>query len=308
MGRFDRIKQEYLTSLKSVDTEETVDLLFYRPIGYAWACLAKKMGVTPNAITVASIFLGIGAGVAFASDDLWVNVVGILLLVWANSFDSADGQLARMTGNYSSFGRILDGVSGDLWFISIYVSICLRLSREGGAFDGCPWLIWTIALLSGVCHAKQAAMADYYRQLHLWFVKGGDRCELNSTSQIDAEYASVPWRGNVWKKMFMFLYRHYTANQEVMTPSMQLMRKRIEVVFVNNVPQDFAAVFRAGSKPLMKYANFLTFNARSFALFAALVFEMPQLYFYFELTVMNAVLIYMMARHEHLCRNMMRLI
>lgn len=308
MGRFDRIKQEYLNSLKSVDTEETVDLLFYRPIGYAWACLAKKMGVTPNAITVASIFLGIGAGVTFVSDDLWINVVGMLLLVWANSFDSADGQLARMTRNYSSFGRILDGVSGDLWFISIYVSICLRLSRDGGAFDGCPWLIWAIALLSGVCHAKQAAMADYYRQLHLWFVKGGDRCELNTVSQIDAEYASVPWRGNVWKKMFMFLYRHYTANQEVMTPSMQLMRKRIEVVFGNNVPQDFAAVFRAGSKPLMKYANFLTFNARSFALFAALAVDMPQLYFYFELTVMNAVLVYMMARHERLCRKMMRLI
>ena len=44
-------KSSYRDSLKSMDTEEHIDLAFYRPIGYAWACLAKKLGVTPNAIT-----------------------------------------------------------------------------------------------------------------------------------------------------------------------------------------------------------------------------------------------------------------
>ena len=57
--------QSYLASLKSLDTEEHIDLWFYRPIGYGWACLAKKLGVTPNAFTIASIFLGVGAGIAF---------------------------------------------------------------------------------------------------------------------------------------------------------------------------------------------------------------------------------------------------
>ena len=98
----------YRDSLKSMDTEEHIDLAFYRPIGYMWACLAKKLGVTPNAITIASIFLGIGAGVMFYFNDLWLNVIGMLLLIWANSFDSADGQLARMTKQYSRIGRILD--------------------------------------------------------------------------------------------------------------------------------------------------------------------------------------------------------
>ena len=31
MGWFDRFKEDYRNSLKSMDTEETVDLLFYRP-------------------------------------------------------------------------------------------------------------------------------------------------------------------------------------------------------------------------------------------------------------------------------------
>ena len=119
-------QSNFKASLKSLDTEEGIDLAFYRPIGYAWACLAKKLGVTPNAITIASIFLGIGAGVAFYFSNIWINVVGMILLIWANSFDSADGQLARMTHQYSRLGRILDGLSGDMWFATIYVAICLR--------------------------------------------------------------------------------------------------------------------------------------------------------------------------------------
>ena len=60
-------KSSYRDSLKSMDTEETIDLMFYRPVGYAWACLARRLGVTPNAITIASIFLGVAAGVLFSS-------------------------------------------------------------------------------------------------------------------------------------------------------------------------------------------------------------------------------------------------
>lgn len=74
-------QSNFKASLKSLDTEEGIDLAFYRPIGYAWACLAKKLGVTPNAITIASIFLGIGAGVAFYFSNIWINVVGMILLI-----------------------------------------------------------------------------------------------------------------------------------------------------------------------------------------------------------------------------------
>ena len=162
----------YRQSLKSLDTEEGIDLAFYRPIGYMWARLAARLGITPNAITIASIFLGIGAGICFYFDSMAVNVAGMLLLIWANSFDSADGQLARMTRQYSRIGRILDGVSGDLWFAAIYIAICLRENVTSAFFMAHPWLIWVIAAVTGICHAKQAAMADYYRQFHLYFLKG----------------------------------------------------------------------------------------------------------------------------------------
>lgn len=300
-------KSQYLQSLKSLDTEEGIDLVFYRPIGYAWACLAKKLGVTPNAITIASIFLGIGAGVAFYFSDLWINVIGMLLLVWANSFDSADGQLARMTKQYSRLGRILDGLSGDFWFAAIYVAICLRENVTSDFFMSHHWVIWTIAVVSGICHAKQAAMADYYRQFHLYFLKGEDGSELESARKLKEKLAGLSWGKNFWQKLTLTFYTNYTVQQEATAPSMQTLRRELARRFPDGrIPEDFRADFRQASLPLMKYTNILSFNWRTIALFASLFACMPWLYFVFELTVLNILLLYMVVRHERICRRFTR--
>jgi hypothetical protein len=52
-------------TLKSLDTEEFIDLKFYRPLGYQWALFFERMGITPNVVSVMSIFLGVIAGVLF---------------------------------------------------------------------------------------------------------------------------------------------------------------------------------------------------------------------------------------------------
>lgn len=302
MGRFEDIKNDYRKSLKSQDTEETLDLLFYRPIGYIWARLARRLGVSPNAITIASIFLGIGSGIMFYFPDFWLNVIGVVLLIWANSFDSADGQLARMTKQYSTFGRILDGLSGDLWFISIYVALCLRMSLAEPLFSGYEWGIWVLAILAGGCHAKQAAMADYYRQFHLYFVKGPENSEFLTVDRLDEDLKKMSWKGNFIKKLTSSLYRHYTANQEVMTPNMQRLRRSMERKFGTNLPPLFRNEFRQASRPLMKYTNMLTFNTRAIVLFISVLSGFPYMYFVFELTVLNLMLIYMLFRHERICR------
>ena len=305
MRSLKELKADYKSSLKSLDTEEGIDLAFYRPIGYAWACLAKKLGVTPNAITIASIFLGIGAGIAFYYNNLWINVAGMLLLVWANSFDSADGQLARMTKQYSRLGRILDGMSGDIWFITIYISICLRENATSVAFADRPWLIWLIAAAAGFCHARQAAMADYYRQFHLYFLKGEDGSELERADSLKEKYATLSWRNNFIQKLTLLFYTNYTVGQENSTPWMQRLRAALRKRFGTSAPsQAFRSAFRTASLPLMKYTNILSFNWRSIALFVSLSIGQPWLYFIFELVVLNALLIYMTVRHERICRSL----
>lgn len=296
---------EFKSSLKSLDTEEYFDLIFYRPIGYRWALLAKKLGITPNAITIASIFLGIGAGICFYFNNIWINILACILLVWADSFDSADGQLARMTKQYSRLGRILDGVSGDIWFAAIYVAICFRENDTSAFFMSHAWVIWVVAIVTGICHGVQAAMGDYYRQFHLYFLKGEQGSELDSSKDLWKKFHSLSWSKNFWQKFTLMFYTNYTTGQEKRTKWMQRLRAELKEKYGSNIPQSFRDRFRALSKPLMKYTNILSFNTRTFALFAAvLIFQMPWLYFVFELTVLNIILIYMMARHESICKKL----
>ncbi|MDE7180852.1 MAG: CDP-alcohol phosphatidyltransferase family protein [Muribaculaceae bacterium] len=301
----DEFRQGFRASLKSMDTEEHIDLYFYRPIGYAWALIARRLGITPNAITIASIFLGVGAGACFYPNNIWWNLLGALLLIWADSFDSADGQLARLTGQYSRIGRILDGLSGDLWFAAIYVAICLRENVTSEFFSVHHWVIWVIAVVTGLCHATQAAMADYYRQFHLFFLKGKQGSELENSSELRKKYDSMTWSRDFFRKLVMTFYLNYTVGQERRTPRMQHLRKLLRLKYSGEIPQAFRDKFRALSLPLMKYTNILSFNVRTIALFTAiLIFRMPWLYFAFELTVLNILLIYMMVRHERICRDL----
>lgn len=288
-----------------MDTEEHIDLWFYRPVGFFWAKVAEKMGVTPNVITIASIFLGIGAGVAFYFNNMWINVLGMLLLVWANSFDSADGQLARLTGQYSRLGRILDGMAGDIWFATIYVAICLRENVTSDFFMAHPWVIWVMAGVTGLCHAKQASMADYYRQFHLYFLKGKKGSELEDLKALRHMYASTPWKGNFWKKIVQIVYISYTRQQEGSTRAMQQLRALIMQRFPGDeIPAGLRDDFRRRSLPLMKYTNILSFNWRCITLFVSLFLKMPWIYFACELVIFNVLMLYMRGRHERLCRGL----
>lgn len=298
------LMDDYRRSLKSMDTEEGIDLAFYRPIGYMWARLAARFGISPNAITIAAIFLGIGAGVLFYYPHLWINVAGILLLIWANSFDSADGQLARITKQYSRIGRILDGLCGDFWFAAIYIAIILRENTFSPFFSGHTWILWVTAVITGMCHTKQAAMADYYRQFHLFFLKGEDGSELDSAGQLCKQLheSHITWRSHFWRRLSMTVYLAYTRQQEATAPAMQGLRRELHRRFPDgNIPQGFREDFRRASLPLMKYTNILSFNWRVITLFTTLFIGQPWLYFVAELTVFNALLIYMIVRHERIC-------
>lgn len=296
-------------SFKSMDTEEFLDIHFNRPIGYVWALFFNRFGVHPNVVTILSILLGVAAGVMFYFPDMKHTITGIVLLMWANHYDSCDGQLARMTGKKTRWGRMLDGFAGDLWFISIYAAICLRLTFQPlpfgiGAEHGAVWGIgiWVLALLSGtLCHSRQCALADYYRNIHLFFLKGESGSELDNFKQQREIFHSLPWKRNFWWKAFLYFYGNYTRKQERMTPNFQRFYTFVQQKYGNAVPQELRDEFRRLSLPLMKYANILTFNTRAIALYVSLLIGEPWLYFVFEIVVMTALFLYMRHRHEAVC-------
>ncbi|RRD02047.1 CDP-alcohol phosphatidyltransferase family protein [Prevotella sp. OH937_COT-195] len=292
-------------SLKSKDTEEWIDVYFTRPIGLVFAILWNKLGIHPNVITVLSIFLGIGAGVMFGYTDLQHNIIGVLLLMFANFCDSTDGQMARLTGKKTLLGRVLDGFSGDIWFFGIYAAICIRMFNQYIPGTDVKWhiWIWLLAFVAGIMsHSPQSSLADYYRQIHLFFIKGKENSELDNYKQQRAVYEQQP-KNMIFARLFYYNYANYCKSQEKRTPNFQkmmnvLMQKHGDA---ERMPAELKDKFVNGSRPLMKYANILTFNVRAITLYATCLLDCPWVYLLVEIIVLNILYIYMHKRHEALC-------
>ncbi|MBQ8051408.1 MAG: CDP-alcohol phosphatidyltransferase family protein [Bacteroidaceae bacterium] len=317
------IKQTY----KSNDTEEWLDRVFTRPIGYLWARLFARLGIHPNTVTILSILIGVSSAWFFAhgsyrtegSTGLLLNIIGVLLMMWANFYDSADGQLARMTNQKTQLGRILDGAASIIIFVPVYCAMVWRCylhhdmefrwlgiaDTEANALIY-ALLLFCMVLFSGfVCHSGQCRLADYYRQLHLFFLKGEAGTELSTSAQQEALYDAMPWRGHLIEKFFLKTYVNYTRSQEKSTPAAQrmLLTLRCKYDKAGNAPQVFREEFRHQSLPLMPLTNILTFNTRAIALYACCLADLPWLYFVFEIVVMSALCEYMRRRHETLCQS-----
>ncbi len=299
-------KKIYEASIKSKDTEEFLDLWFYRPIGFRCALFFRNRGIHPNIVTILSIFLGIGAGVCFYQESLRWNAAGVLLLMWANLYDSTDGQLARITGQKTRWGRILDGFAGDCWFFCIYFALAARLTFAPIPFaPQYEWgvIIWIMCSFCGFwVHGSQCQLADYYRNIHLYFINERNGNEFHDSVAQRREYAATPWRGNFFWKIFLNAYIAYVDNQERMTPAFQRFIATVRKRYGTTLPKELCEEFRKGSLPLMKYTNILTFNSRAIMLCFSMLSGELWLYFVFELVVLMIIFIYMRYKHEKLCK------
>ncbi len=294
-------------TFKSKDTEEWLDVVFTRRVGYALALFFKRFGVHPNAVTILSIFLGVGAGLCWLDRSLGWTVAGIVLLVLANFLDSTDGQLARMTGQKTLWGRLLDGLAGDAWFIAIYICLGFRLLHTPMPFlEGHEWRVWHLLVFEMTCgflfHVPQAALADYYRNIYLLF--HGDHSELNDSRELDSEWKTLTWKNDWPWKTGLFFYKNYTRSQELMTPCFQSFRNALRAEYGDTIPQETGTEFCCRTYHLLKWTNILTFNTRAIVLYVTLLAGVPWVYFIFEMTVMQVIKAYMKHSHEKVCREM----
>ena len=91
--------------------------------------------ITPAMLTVASLVVAVGAGVAFYFRQ---ELVGVLLVACNAIFDALDGSLARLTGTASKRGDFLDHV------IDRYSDIFIITGIFAGGFVS--WQIGVFAL------------------------------------------------------------------------------------------------------------------------------------------------------------------
>lgn len=322
------MNEEFKKTLKSSETEDWLDLHFVRPFCYYWALLFARLDIHPNTVTILSMFIGAGSAIFFGCasfyyngiEGLMFNLIAILLLCLADIFDCTDGQLARMTGKKSRLGRILDGVAGFVWFIPIYHAMVYRfylhheLEFQWLGIEDTPenaliatGIAYALGLISGIMGlAGQQRLADYYIQVHLFFLKGEKGSELDNSHRQQEIFDQMDASTPAVERYFQKSYIDYTKKQEAVTPQFQHLMKRLREKYgsTDNIPQEVRDEFRRHSLPVIKWNGLLTFNFRSAWLFLFCLLDVPVMNFVWEIVGMGLLYLYVNHRHETFCRQM----
>jgi phosphatidylglycerophosphate synthase len=100
-----------------------------RRIGRYLAAAAYKLGLTPNAVTgVSALFTFSGIALLVALPPSWGQGAAIaVLLVLGYAWDSADGQVARLTGLGSPAGEWLDHVVDAIKVVTLPLALAVGL-------------------------------------------------------------------------------------------------------------------------------------------------------------------------------------
>ena len=266
-----------------------------------------------------AIFFGCGSLYYSGWWGLSMNIIAIVLLMIADILDCTDGQLARLSGKKSRLGRILDGVAGFAWFIPIYHLLVYRFYLHHdiefsllGIEDTQQNVIiatviaYILGVISGVMGlAGQQRLADYYIQVHLFFLKGEKGAELDNSKRQQEIYDQMTPETHSWaERYFQKSYIDYTKKQEKVTPQFQRLMQKLHEKFgaSENIPESVRKEFHDQSLPVIFWNGLLTFNFRSFWLFVFCLLDIPVMNFVWEIVGMGLLYLYINHRHEAFCK------
>jgi hypothetical protein len=166
------IFSDYKNSIKSFDVEEIIDLAIFRPLSFLFVKLVYSTNITPNQISIVSMFFGLLSGFAIGFGKPEFLILGGVLIFLSNLLDCADGQLARLKKNGTKTGRIIDGFIDYVTGLSIFIGMGFAVSYiSGNYFYG-----WGLAFVGGFSRVLQNMFFDYYRNMYMKYVynKGQD--------------------------------------------------------------------------------------------------------------------------------------
>ncbi|MFI2779320.1 CDP-alcohol phosphatidyltransferase family protein [Streptomyces sp. ALB3] len=148
MGSTGTVLRELRGAQKSSKGVSLYSRYVNRPAGRLLAAGAHRAGLSPNQVTLTSAaftFTAI-AGVAVLEPSWWLGVAVYAGLAVGFAFDSADGQLARLTGRGGPDGEWLDHVVDCAKMILVHSAVLISFHRFGG-LPGGGWLLLPLGFL-----------------------------------------------------------------------------------------------------------------------------------------------------------------
>jgi phosphatidylglycerophosphate synthase len=157
----------YWASLKPREVEETIDVYVHRPLAYILARAFYRLPISPDLVTLLSIVAGIGSAVSLVVTFPYHLQAGGLLLFLSAVLDCADGQLARMRGTSSLFGRMLDGTADLITVAAVAPASGWVMWQK---LDTTLWVkstVLAVTCIAVVTTSFHTTMYDHYKNVFL---------------------------------------------------------------------------------------------------------------------------------------------
>src|SRR5204863_2804418 len=134
-----------------IDTR--LDVVLHRRLSFHVTRAAVWLGVTPNAISVASFLVGLVAVWCFWRASQASALAGLLVYVAAVVLDHADGEVARLTLAESRLGEWLDILVDTIVHAALVIAMGLTAQRiaGGGAILG---IVGALGIIASATVAK----------------------------------------------------------------------------------------------------------------------------------------------------------
>jgi phosphatidylglycerophosphate synthase len=108
-----------------------VDRAFNRPCGRPLSKLLVSTPIGPNAVSLASIAIGLAAAWLFAAGDYVACLVAAILFQISAIVDCVDGEIARVAFKESRLGKWLDLAGDQVVHVAVFGGIAIGLMKTG---------------------------------------------------------------------------------------------------------------------------------------------------------------------------------
>jgi phosphatidylglycerophosphate synthase len=119
--------------------------------------LLYHTSITPNQITFLALVFGLSSAGFYVSGIPNALLWGAIFLYGKVFLDNVDGNLARVRGTTSRFGRFLDSLADFLVTILVYIAVTMYLVRTTGVQE--YWVLGLVGLL--VCFMQSTFFVFY---------------------------------------------------------------------------------------------------------------------------------------------------
>ena len=274
-----------MAQLKAVwrtpEIEEYSNLYLIHPVSNALANLFARWNWSPHLVSGLGMLSAFVAAYCYYQYQITVmSILGFIFMVGWHIFDGADGQLARLTGQISEIGKMVDGLCDHLGFGMVYIALALAQQEVYGIW------VWLLAAVAGLSHVIQASALEFHRDSYdCWVHQRFDKCvpPLDKFKLKIQSSTGVLRLLNTFQSFYLqFQYRFAGADHRF-TSNEQRLRNQPQR---DKIGEDYKLI----ALDSVRQWTWLSANKRTIAVTLFCVVKLPILFFLYEIVILNIVL------------------